>query len=75
MIWTGDRLKGGLRLIDRVDNNHFDLVSDYQPTGDQPQAIQQLTAGIESGEKEQILVGGDRDREDLYNFERDCKGE
>ena len=57
MIWTGDRLKGGLRLIDRVDNNHFDLVSDYQPTGDQPQAIQQLTAGIESGEKEQILLG------------------
>jgi len=44
-------------LIDRVDNNHFDLVSDYQPTGDQPQAIQQLTAGIESGEKEQILLG------------------
>ena len=57
MIWTGDRFKGGLRLIDRVDNNHFDLVSDYQPTGDQPQAIQQLTAGIESGEKEQILLG------------------
>ncbi|AYC73062.1 MULTISPECIES: excinuclease ABC subunit UvrB [Lactiplantibacillus] len=44
-------------MIDRVDNNHFDLVSDYQPTGDQPQAIQQLTAGIESGEKEQILLG------------------
>ena len=57
MIWTGDRSKGGLRLIDRVDNNHFDLVSNYQPTGDQPQAIQQLTAGIESGEKEQILLG------------------
>jgi excinuclease ABC subunit B len=44
-------------LIDRVNNNHFDLVSDYQPTGDQPQAIKQLTAGIESGEKEQILLG------------------
>lgn len=57
MIWTGDRFKGGLRLIDRVDNNHFDLVSDYQPTGDQPQAIKQLTAGIEAGEKEQILLG------------------
>ena len=44
-------------MIDRVNNNHFDLVSDYQPTGDQPQAIKQLTAGIESGEKEQILLG------------------
>lgn len=44
-------------MIDRVNNNHFDLVSDYQPTGDQPKAIKQLTAGIESGEKEQILLG------------------
>ena len=44
-------------MIDRVNNNHFDLVSDYQRTGDQPQAIKQLTAGIESGEKEQILLG------------------
>ncbi|MFC6180441.1 excinuclease ABC subunit UvrB [Lactiplantibacillus daowaiensis] len=44
-------------MIDRVDNNRFDLVSDYQPTGDQPDAIQQLTAGINAGEKEQILMG------------------
>ncbi|WP_338210341.1 excinuclease ABC subunit UvrB [Lactiplantibacillus paraxiangfangensis] len=44
-------------MIDRVNNNKFDLVSDYQPTGDQPQAIQQLTAGIEAGEKEQVLMG------------------
>ncbi|CAM3191296.1 excinuclease ABC subunit UvrB [Lactiplantibacillus plajomi] len=44
-------------MIDRVDNNRFDLVSDYQPTGDQPQAIQQLTDGIKAGEKEQILMG------------------
>lgn len=44
-------------LIDRVNDNKFDLVSDYQPTGDQPQAIQKLTAGLEAGEKEQILLG------------------
>ncbi|WP_318767037.1 excinuclease ABC subunit UvrB [Lactiplantibacillus carotarum] len=44
-------------MIDRVDDNHFDLVSEYQPTGDQPQAIKQLTTGIETGEKEQILMG------------------
>jgi len=44
-------------LIDRVDNNRFDLVSDYQPTGDQPAAIKQLTAGLNAGEKEQILMG------------------
>ena len=44
-------------MIDRVDDNKFDLVSDYQPTGDQPQAIQKLTAGLDAGEKEQILLG------------------
>ncbi|VDG17919.1 excinuclease ABC subunit UvrB [Lactiplantibacillus mudanjiangensis] len=44
-------------MIDRVDNNRFDLVSDYQPTGDQPKAIEQLTAGLNAGEKEQILMG------------------
>ncbi|HJA21835.1 MAG TPA: excinuclease ABC subunit UvrB [Candidatus Limosilactobacillus intestinipullorum] len=35
----------------------FDLVSDYQPTGDQPAAIDQLTAGIKAGDKAQILLG------------------
>jgi len=44
-------------LTDRVNNNHFDLVSEYQPTGDQPKAITQLTAGLNEGDKEQILLG------------------
>ena len=35
----------------------FKLVSKYQPTGDQPQAIRQLTDGIFSGVKEQTLLG------------------
>jgi len=35
----------------------FHLNSDYQPTGDQPTAIKQLIAGLESGEKEQVLLG------------------
>jgi len=35
----------------------FDLVSKYEPTGDQPAAIKQLTTGIENGVKEQILLG------------------
>src|ERR1700690_2152815 len=35
----------------------FQLVSDYQPAGDQPQAIEKLTAGIVSGEKHQTLLG------------------
>jgi excinuclease ABC subunit B len=35
----------------------FQLVSDYQPAGDQPQAIEKLTAGIISGAKHQTLLG------------------
>lgn len=35
----------------------FKLQSEYQPTGDQPVAIQQLVAGIAAGEKEQTLLG------------------
>ncbi|OCA80302.1 excinuclease ABC subunit B [Chryseobacterium contaminans] len=35
----------------------FKLQSEYKPTGDQPQAIEKLTAGIEIGEKYQTLLG------------------
>ena len=35
----------------------FQLVSKYQPTGDQPQAIQQLVDGLKHGEREQTLLG------------------
>ena len=35
----------------------FQLHSDYQPTGDQPQAIQKLTEGLEKGMKHQVLLG------------------
>ncbi|ORJ53470.1 excinuclease ABC subunit B [Levilactobacillus brevis] len=44
-------------MIDRQTDRAFDLVSKYQPTGDQPEAINQLTHGIEAGEKAQILLG------------------
>ncbi len=35
----------------------FDLVSDYFPAGDQPQAIQGLVSGLEQGERDQVLLG------------------
>ena len=35
----------------------FQVVSDYKPTGDQPQAIEKLSAGIINGEKYQTLLG------------------
>jgi excinuclease ABC subunit B len=39
-------------------NSHaFHLASDYEPCGDQPQAIRELVHGVESGEKHQVLLG------------------
>ncbi|MBN2614085.1 MAG: excinuclease ABC subunit UvrB [Bacteroidales bacterium] len=35
----------------------FNLVSEYKPTGDQPQAIQQLTEGLKRGDDAQVLLG------------------
>jgi len=35
----------------------FKLVSDYDPQGDQPEAIVQLVRGVEAGEKHQVLLG------------------
>ena len=35
----------------------FKITSQYKPTGDQPQAIRQLTEGIQQGEPAQVLLG------------------
>lgn len=35
----------------------FILHSAYQPTGDQPQAIEKLTKGVLRGDREQVLLG------------------
>lgn len=35
----------------------FKLISKYKPTGDQPEAIKELTEGIERGDKSQVLLG------------------
>ena len=35
----------------------YHLISNYQPTGDQPEAIRQLTEGLERGDKAQVLLG------------------
>lgn len=37
--------------------DHFELVSEYAPTGDQPQAIEGLVRGFEEGKKQQTLLG------------------
>lgn len=35
----------------------FQIVSEYKPTGDQPQAVEELVAGIDAGRKFQVLLG------------------
>ncbi|MGB8276233.1 MAG: excinuclease ABC subunit UvrB [Alphaproteobacteria bacterium] len=41
----------------RGERAPFRLVSDFEPAGDQPQAIEQLVAGIAGGERDQVLLG------------------
>lgn len=38
-------------------NNKFELVSDFSPTGDQPEAIKQLVEGLANNEPAQVLLG------------------
>ncbi len=37
--------------------DHFELASEYRPTGDQPKAIEQLIKGLRQGDKRQTLLG------------------
>jgi excinuclease ABC subunit B len=37
--------------------NPFKISSEYQPTGDQPQAIKQLSEGVDRGDRHQVLLG------------------
>ena len=45
----------------------FKLVSNYKPTGDQPQAIEKLSEGIKEGKKFQTLLGVTGSRKNIYN--------
>lgn len=45
----------------------FKLHSEYTPTGDQPQAIEYLSKGINEGKKFQTLLGVTGSRKDFYN--------
>ena len=40
-----------------MDSPPFRLVSDFQPAGDQPQAIAELLQGAQSAERDQVLLG------------------
>ncbi|MBI2253514.1 MAG: excinuclease ABC subunit UvrB [Proteobacteria bacterium] len=42
---------------DNLPGKPFKLVSDYRPAGDQPQAIEELIAGVRANERDQVLLG------------------
>lgn len=44
-------------MIEHQTDHEFEVVSKYKPTGDQPQAIEQLVSGLHNNVKEQILLG------------------
>jgi excinuclease ABC subunit B len=45
------------RPVSRSEAMDFKLSSDYEPRGDQPEAILQLVRGVEAGDKHQVLLG------------------
>jgi excinuclease ABC subunit B len=45
------------RLAPAPADTRFDLTSDFQPRGDQPQAIESLVKGVGEGDKHQVILG------------------
>ena len=43
--------------LQKIYDMDFDLICEYRPTGDQPQAIRELTNGLLRGQKHQTLLG------------------
>src|SRR6202051_667310 len=50
-------LRGPVNALYRSITMNFKLMSDYEPRGDQPEAIKELSRGIAAGEKHQVLLG------------------
>ncbi|MGF1608239.1 MAG: excinuclease ABC subunit UvrB [Kiloniellales bacterium] len=47
----------GKAAVPRAGGQAFEITSDFQPAGDQPQAITELLGGVEKGERDQVLLG------------------
>lgn len=52
-------------IVER-EESMFKIHSDYQPTGDQPKAIEYLSKGIQEGKKFQTLLGVTGSRKNFY---------
>ena len=44
-------------MIRNIQENHFRLVSEFKPQGDQPQAIEKLVRSLEKNKRHQVLLG------------------
>ena len=45
------RVERRFLMIEKDYSHHFELVSNYEPAGDQPKAIQELTEGVKKNKK------------------------
>ncbi|MFQ5468372.1 MAG: DEAD/DEAH box helicase family protein, partial [Kiloniellaceae bacterium] len=54
---TEAALKPAIEPFVKAESRPFRIISDYAPAGDQPQAIDELCAGLIGGEREQVLLG------------------
>ena len=63
---TGYRFRYGgthMAMVPKLNTMHFDketpfqVVAPFEPMGDQPQAIEELAAGVENGQQAQVLLG------------------
>ncbi len=52
-----DATEDAIEDLDELSDRQFELISDFSPQGDQPQAIDQLTKGLRRGDKAQTLLG------------------
>ena len=53
-----ERVGGELRRFGAAGEDvHFEAVAPYEPSGDQPQAIESLVRGVEAGDRYQVLLG------------------
>ena len=43
--------------ISNLNKNNFKILSNYKPSGDQPQAINELVDGLFNNERDQVLLG------------------
>src|SRR5215208_4066327 len=57
MVSVGPRRNPGIRLYYEVPKAAFNLQAPFQPAGDQPKAIAELTRGLERGDRFQTLLG------------------